>query len=100
MGLILMEGNEAIGRGAVAADERALVIKAAGIDLPPCRADIHEIDFKAFQIKSQDRALAALAWLARKNQVLTPAMLKTALDLRFKGPVRKAVRQVVETMGA
>jgi 2-oxoglutarate ferredoxin oxidoreductase subunit beta len=101
--VVIALGQEGVGRRKsmiAGLDERALVIKAAGIDLPPCRAEIHQIDFKAFQIKSQDRALAALAWLARKNQVLTPAMLKAALDLRFKGPVLEAVRQVVETMGA
>jgi pyruvate/2-oxoacid:ferredoxin oxidoreductase beta subunit/Pyruvate/2-oxoacid:ferredoxin oxidoreductase gamma subunit len=81
-------------------DERALVIKAAGIDLPPCRAEIHEVDFKAFKIKSQDRALVALAWLAGKNQVLTPAMLASAIGRRFKGPVLEAVMQVIKAMEA
>ncbi len=101
--VVIALGQEGVGRRKsmiAGLDEQALVIKAAGIDLPPCRAEIHEIDFKALEIKSQDRALAALAWLARKNQVLTPAMLKTALDLRFKGPVLEAAGQVVETMGA
>ncbi len=62
----------------------ALVIKASGIELPPCQASIIEIDCKAEKIKSQDWALVALAVLAQQNKVLTMDMLKAALQLRFK----------------
>ena len=62
----------------------ALVIKVAGIELPPCPASIIEVDFKAEKIKSQDWALAALAVLAAQNNVLTMDMLKAALKMRFR----------------
>lgn len=62
----------------------ALVIKAAGVQLPPGRASIIEVDFKAKNIKPQDWALAALALLAEQKKVLTTDMLKTALKLRFQ----------------
>jgi Pyruvate/2-oxoacid:ferredoxin oxidoreductase gamma subunit len=62
---------------------QALVIKAAGIELPSCQASIIEVDFKAEKIKSQDWALVALAVLAQQDKVLTMDMLKAALKLRF-----------------
>ena len=61
----------------------ALVIKAAGIELPPCQAPVIEVDFKAEKIKSPDWALIALAVLAEQNKVLTMEMFKAALKLRF-----------------
>jgi 2-oxoglutarate/2-oxoacid ferredoxin oxidoreductase subunit beta len=61
----------------------ALVIKAAGIELPPCQAAVIEVDFKAEKIKSPDWALIALAVLAEQNKVLTMEMFKAALKLRF-----------------
>jgi len=64
-----------------------LVIKAVGVELPPCQATITEIDFKAKKIKPQECALAALAVLAWQNKVLTMDMLKAALKLRFKTAV-------------
>jgi pyruvate/2-oxoacid:ferredoxin oxidoreductase beta subunit/Pyruvate/2-oxoacid:ferredoxin oxidoreductase gamma subunit len=78
---------------------QTLVIKASGVELPPCQASIMEVDFKAEKIKSQDWALVALAVLAQQNTVLTMDMLKAALQLRFNagqyetaiGMVEKAV---------
>lgn len=73
----------------------ALVIKAAGIELPSCQASIIEVDFKAGKIKSQDWALVALAVLARQNKVLTMDMLKAALQLRFNaGQYETAIAMV------
>lgn len=74
----------------------ALVIKAAGVELPHCQATIIEVDFKAKKIKSQDWALAALAVLARQNKVLTIDMLKAALKLRFKTAVYEVALAVAE----
>ncbi len=73
----------------------ALVVKAAGVELPPCQASIIEVDFKAEKIKSPDWALVALAVLAQQNKVLTMDMLKAALKLRFNaGQYETAVAMV------
>ena len=79
---------------------QALLIKAAGLQLPPCRATVKEIDFKALGIRPPEWALASLALLARQGKVLTLDMLKQALDIRFKGKVRAAARSVVQKMFA
>ena len=72
------------------------VIKARGIELPPCGASIIEIDFKAQRIKPQDWALAALASLASQNKALTPDMLTDALNQRFSEPVLEKAMAVVK----
>ena len=74
---------------------QCLVIKAAGLELPECAAKIIEVDFKAKKIKSPDRALAALAVLARQKTVLTMDMLNAALKQRFKKPVFETALSVV-----
>ena len=72
------------------------IIKAAGIELPACRAVVTEIDFKSKKIKTPDWALAALATLARESEILTMEMLKAALTLRFKKAVYEKALAVVE----
>ncbi len=74
----------------------AQVIKAAGVELPACRAGVFEIDFKSKKIRATDRALAALAVLARQNNILTLEMLTAALKLRFNKAVYEKARTVVE----
>jgi Pyruvate/2-oxoacid:ferredoxin oxidoreductase gamma subunit len=71
----------------VALTPECILIKAAGVGLPTCEANIIEIDFKAHKIKSPDWALAALAVLADRGQALTKGMLTTALKLRFNPQV-------------
>ena len=78
----------------------SVVIKAAGVELPPCQATIVEVDFKARKIKSQDWALAALAVLARQNKMLTMDMLMAALKLRFKKAVFEMAMSVTEKIAA
>ena len=73
-----------------------LIIKAAGIELPPCEAEIVEIDFTARTIKSPDWALAALAVLAGRRQTLTGEMLTAALKLRFDPKVCERALAVIE----
>ena len=73
----------------------AVVIQAKGVDLPPCDADIIEVDFKGAAIKSQDWALASLALLARKDTELSPEMLQAALGIRFKGKTLEKARSLV-----
>jgi len=77
-----------------------MIVSAAGVALPPTRAEVVEIDFKARKIKSQDWAVAALAYLAREERGITLEMLEAALALRFKGPVLEQVQAVVERMQA
>jgi 2-oxoglutarate ferredoxin oxidoreductase subunit beta len=74
----------------------SMVIKAAGVELPSCRANIIEIDFKALKIKSQDWALAALAILARQKKTLTMDMLHAALKLRFNKAVYEMALSVAD----
>ena len=78
----------------------SVVIKSAGVELPPCQVTIIEIDFKAHKIKSQDWALAALAVLARQNKVLTMDMLTAALKLRFKKAALEMAMSVTEKIAA
>ena len=78
----------------------ALVVKASGIELPQMPASIIEIDFKAEKIKTQDWALAALAVLARRNNVLTMDMLKAALMLRFRKAEYDAAIALMEMAAA
>jgi len=78
----------------------SVVIKATGVELPPCQATIIEVDFKAHKIKSQDWALAAFAVLARQNKVLSMDMLTAALKLRFKKAVFEMAMSVTEKIAA
>jgi len=78
----------------------SVIIKAAGVELPSCRATIIEVDFKAHKIKPQDWALASLAVLARQKNVLTMEMLMAALRLRFKKPVLEIAMSVIEKIAA
>ena len=79
---------------------RSVVIKAAGVELPECRATVVDMDFKARKIKSQDWALASLALLAGRNEILTPDMLTAALKLRFNATVFESAMAIVEKMAA
>jgi pyruvate/2-oxoacid:ferredoxin oxidoreductase beta subunit/Pyruvate/2-oxoacid:ferredoxin oxidoreductase gamma subunit len=76
--------------------QESMVIKAAGVELPACPADIVEVDFKAKKIKTQDYALAALAVMAQHNRVLNMDMLHAALKLRFKQSIFETAVSVVE----
>jgi 2-oxoglutarate/2-oxoacid ferredoxin oxidoreductase subunit beta len=78
----------------------ALVLTAPGLQLPPCAASVVEMDLKARKIKAQDWAVAALAWLAGLGRVISPAMLDSALRLRFKGEVLENILKVVAAAGA
>ena len=82
--------------GGLTAD--TVVIKAKGIDLPPGAYTAVEVDFKAHRIKPQDWALAALTLTARRNDVISPAMLKAALGIRFKGKVLADVLALTDTV--
>jgi pyruvate/2-oxoacid:ferredoxin oxidoreductase beta subunit/Pyruvate/2-oxoacid:ferredoxin oxidoreductase gamma subunit len=77
-------------------NEHGLIILGKEIDLPPCNAEVHQIDFKALKIKSHDRALASLGVLAKFNRVIHPDMLGSALKYRFRGNVLASSQNIVE----
>jgi 2-oxoglutarate/2-oxoacid ferredoxin oxidoreductase subunit beta len=73
-----------------------LIIRAAGVELPPCDAAIVTVDFKAQKIKSPDWALAGLAVLAKMNRVINLDMLKQALSVKFKKGVLDSALELVD----
>jgi 2-oxoglutarate/2-oxoacid ferredoxin oxidoreductase subunit beta len=90
------EGVNRRKKSLAALSRKCTVIKAAGVELPPCGASIIEIDFKARKIKSPDWALASLAVLAGRKQILTLEMLTEALRLRFNANVFELASTVIE----
>lgn len=78
--------------------EDALVLAAADVRLPGRGGRVVEIDYKARGIRSADRALAALALMARRNRMITPEMLAGALELRFGGEVLRKSLALVESI--
>ena len=79
-----------------ALDHSARVYVAKGMSLPPCPAQVQEIDFKALKIRTPDWALAALGLLAADDVAISAAMLRSALTLRFQGAVRETALALVE----
>jgi 2-oxoglutarate ferredoxin oxidoreductase subunit beta len=77
-------------------DDQSLIILGKEIDLPPCNAEMHPIDFKALKIKPHDRALASLGGLATLNRVIHLDMLGAALNYRFKGDALASAQDIVE----
>lgn len=76
-------------------DSDTMIIKARGIDLPSCNAEIHQVDFKKQRIKAVNWALAALAVLAKLNKVIHIEMLQAALESKFKGKTLAAALDLV-----
>ncbi len=81
-------------------DGRSLVLKAAGVEIPPTRGEVVEKDFKALGVKKTDWALAALVALAGMGRVLSMEMLEAALSLRFKGKTLEAIRGLLEKIAS
>ena len=77
-------------------DSNTLIIQARGVDLPPCNARIYQIDFKAQNIRSHDRALAALSVLAKLNKAIHLKMLQSALKFRFSGKILASALNIVD----
>ena len=74
----------------------ALIIRAAGVEIPETRAEVLTVDFKAQGIKSVDWALASCAVLAKLGRALSLPMLEAALAIRFRGKVLESAKQVVD----
>lgn len=76
-------------------DSNTIIIKGRGIDLPSCHARIHQVDLKKQGIKAVNRALAALAVLAKLNKIIHIEMLQSALESKFKGKTLAAALDLV-----
>ncbi len=97
--VVLALSQEGVARRSAvfdALDNTALVIQAPGVEVPSCKAKIHNADFKSKKIKSADWALAALAVLAKMNRVIHPRMLTAALNFKFKNNILASSLELVE----
>jgi len=77
--------------------EHALIIRADGVTIPDCRAEVITVDFKDLGIRPPDWALAAIGVLAGHNRVISRDMLFKALAYRFKEPVLSAAQKIVHS---
>jgi Pyruvate/2-oxoacid:ferredoxin oxidoreductase gamma subunit len=73
-----------------------LILHVDGIQVPPCRARYHRVDFKAQGIKKSDWALASLAVLAKLNTVISLEMLTSALGIKFQDKALESSLELVE----
>lgn len=76
-------------------DETSIVLQAAGVEVPVCRARLHRVDLKAQGMKGTDWALASLGVLAKLGQVIRPEMLKAAIESRLKGEALASALKLV-----
>lgn len=98
--VIIALGQEGVRRRQATMAELAsesLVINAGSVDIPASDRSV-VLDCNALKIKPADRALAAIAWLACRNRVLTLGMLRSALELRFSGKILTRALSVIETV--
>lgn len=77
---------------------QTLVIVAPGVDLPDTQATVMAVDYKSHGIRASDWALASLAALAVQRSIITPEMLRAAIDYRFSGPIQVAAQNVIDAM--
>jgi hypothetical protein len=78
--------------------DETLVLAASDLRLPGYGGQWVEIDYKARGIRSADRALAALAVMAGRDQMISPEMLTEAVKLRFRGEVLRRSLELVESI--
>jgi len=76
----------------------AFVLKEKSVAIPETRAEVHEINFKDYQVNKQDWALASLGVLAGKEKVLTREMLEFALKSRFSEKSYLVALEIVKKM--
>lgn len=76
-------------------DEKTLIIRAAGVEIPESRATVFDVDLKAKGIKSQDWALASLAVMAKLKKVINIDMLNASLKLVFRETVLESAQEIV-----
>ncbi|MFZ0725820.1 MAG: thiamine pyrophosphate-dependent enzyme [Desulfobacterales bacterium] len=93
------EGVDRRGSLFAALTAETLVLQASDVTLPPTGATVHLIDFKSMGINTDNRALAALAALARMNRIISTDMLRAALAIRFKDAVLTSALELVGKIG-
>ena len=64
-------------------NKNTLIITGKDINIPDTEAKIFEVDFKKLKIKSNERALASLAVMAKYNKIISYNMLTSALKETF-----------------
>jgi pyruvate/2-oxoacid:ferredoxin oxidoreductase beta subunit/Pyruvate/2-oxoacid:ferredoxin oxidoreductase gamma subunit len=77
-----------------------LLLKEKSVPIPETRANVVEVDFKEYQIKKQDWALASLGFIAGRRQGITMEMLDFALKSRFKPAVYESAIEIVNRIGS
>lgn len=80
--------------------EKSLILCEKGVDLPHCSGKKIEVDFGEMKIVSHDRALAALAVLAKKNRGISRKMLKSAVECKFSDQHLAAAMDIVQKVYA
>jgi 2-oxoglutarate ferredoxin oxidoreductase subunit beta len=76
------------------------VMLAKGVAIPPTPAEIIRMDFKAWGITRRERALAALAFLARTGDPVTLEMLERAVERTLQGKSLASALALVKRVGA
>ena len=75
--------------------EDTTVIRAEGVEIPPTKATVITVDFKARKVKQSDWALAALAVMAEHELILNRETMRAVLEERFKGKVLESSLEVI-----
>lgn len=81
------------------ASEETTLIRVQGIQLPesfPGR--VITVDLKSLGISAADTALGALGYLCRSSRLISEAMMKNALAVRYKGSVLENALRIIETV--
>ncbi len=68
--------------------EEAVVVKDSTLTIPETRARVVDLDFGNLNIRSSERALAALAVVAGEGVLLTSEMLAAGIHHRYRGKMR------------
>jgi Pyruvate/2-oxoacid:ferredoxin oxidoreductase gamma subunit len=76
------------------------VILAKGVAIPQTRAEIIRLDFKTWGIMRRERALAALAFLARTGDPVTVEMIERAAARTLKGKSLASALALVKRVAA
>jgi len=74
----------------------AVVLRAAGIDMPKTRAGVVDLDLPGLGLKRVDWALGCLAALAGMERAIHRDMLLSALEKRFSAEIASESRRTVE----
>lgn len=77
-------------------NKNTLIIRAHNVKLQASSARIVTIDFKKQKIKSQDRAMASLAVLAKLNIIINYDMLESALKYRFRSQTLNTAMDIIQ----